>query len=140
PTGDVARRPGVTVTCASKGYVDTGGAVPPGRDAPGSGAPGEHHDPSIRLLADGLGRDIRMLAQRDMDPPPLEGRHRLQLEHLAGLGGAVGRPGREIAQLALPPAAVVFDIDEHARPVAHLLAEHEVDEVLERRQALALAP
>ena len=62
-----------------------------------------------------------------------------ELEHLAGLGDVLGGPQGEVAELALAPAAVVLDVDEDARPVAHLLAEHEVDEVLEGRQALALA-
>src|SRR4029079_11402129 len=44
----------------------------------------------------------------------------------------------ELAQLALATAAVVLDVDEHPGPGAHLLREHQVDQVLERREALAL--
>ena len=42
-------------------------------------------------------------------------------------------------QLPFAAAAVVLDVDEHARPVAHPPGEHQVDQVLERREALALA-
>ena len=76
----------------------------------------------------------------EVDPAPLEGGHRLELEHLAGLDDARGGAIGELAELALAPAAVVLDVDEDAGPGAHLLGEHQVDQVLERGQALALAP
>ena len=107
--------------------------------ADGLSAPRDEHDAAVRLLADRLGRDAGMVAQREVDPAALEGGHRLQLEHLAGLDDARGGPVGELAQLALAPAAVVLDVDEDARPGAHLLGQHQVDEVLEGRQALALA-
>ena len=49
-------------------------------------------------------------------------------------------PLGDLAELALAPAAVVLDVDEDAGPRAHLPREHQVHEVLQRRQALALAP
>src|SRR3954447_6832912 len=80
-----------------------------------------------------------MVPQREVDPAALEGRHRFELEHLPGLGdtcrGAVG----ELAELPFTPAAIVLDVDEDARPRPDLLRQHQVDEVLESREALALA-
>ena len=75
-----------------------------------------------------------------MDPAALERRHRLELEHLARLLDPLGRTRGEVDQLALAAAAIVLDVDEHARPLAGAPGEHQVDEVLERGQALALAP
>src|SRR3954452_13189969 len=75
-----------------------------------------------------------------MDPAPLERRHRLQLEHLAGLRDALGRTRRELGKLAFAPAAVVLHVHEDSRPLAGPAREHEVHEVLERGQPLALAP
>ena len=74
-----------------------------------------------------------------MDPTALERGHRLQLEHLAGLGDALRGTRGEVHQLALAAAPVVLDVDEHARPLARPARQHEVHEVLERRQALPLA-
>jgi hypothetical protein len=74
-----------------------------------------------------------------MDPAALEGGHRLELKHLAGLDDAGRGPFGEVAQLALTPATVIFDVDEDTGPGPHLLREHQVHEVLERGQALALA-
>src|SRR6188768_1337292 len=120
----------------------------PGFDDPagcpaGSGSdrgPRDENDPPIRLLADRLGRDRRMIAEGEVDPAPLEGRHRLELEHLPGLHdprrGTVGK----LPQLAFPPAAVVLDVDEDPRPRSDLLGEHQVDQVLKGGQPLALAP
>src|SRR5690349_8958548 len=96
---------------------------------PGSAAAGEDDDPPVRLLADGLGRDLRMLAEREVDPAPLEGRHRLELDHLAGLLDAGGRAVGEVAELALAAAAIVLDVDEDAGPLAHPTRQHQVDEV-----------
>ena len=60
-------------------------------------------DPAIRLLADGLRRDARDLTQREVHPAPLEGGHRLQLEHPAGLvdalGALIGRKGERLSAL-----------------------------------------
>ena len=52
---------------------------------------------------------------------------------------ALGGAGRELGELALAAAAVVLDVHEDAGPLPGPTREHEVDEVLERRQALALA-
>ena len=46
----------------------------------------------------------------------------------------------DLAELALATAAVVLDVHEDSCPRAHLPGEHQVHEVLERREALALAP
>ena len=75
-----------------------------------------------------------------MHPATLERRHRLELEHLAGLDDACRRAVGEVAELALAAAAVVLDVDEDAGPAAHPAREHQVHEVLERREPLALAP
>ena len=99
----------------------------------------EDDHPAVGLLADRLGRDVAVVAQREVDPAALEGRHRLQLEHLAGLGDALRGAGREVDELALAAPAIVLDVDEHAGPLAGPAREHQVHEVLEGRQALALA-
>src|SRR4051812_33547533 len=80
-----------------------------------------------------------MIAKSEVDPAALERGHRLQLKHLAGLGHARGRALGELAELPLAATAVVLDVDQHAGPGAHLLRQHQVDEVLERGQPLALA-
>ena len=74
-----------------------------------------------------------------MDPAPFKGRHRLQLEHLAGLLDPCRGPVREVAELALAPTPVVLHVDEDAGPLAHPPRQHQVDQVLERRQAFALS-
>src|SRR5664280_1575104 len=76
---------------------------------------------AVRLLADRLGSDCRVIAQREVHPAPLKGRHRLELQL------------REIAA-----AAVALDVDEDAGPLAHLAREHEVHDVLEGGKPLAL--
>src|SRR4029079_1673774 len=81
-----------------------------------------------------------MIAQGQVDPATLERRHRLQLEHLAGLLDAGRRPVRDVPELALAASAIVLDVDEDAGPLAHPAREHQVHEVLQRREALALAP
>ena len=81
-----------------------------------------------------------MIAQREVDPAPLEGWHRLELEHLAGFLDASRRPIGDVPKLALAPAAVVLDVDEDPCPFAHPPRQHQVDEVLQRREALALSP
>ena len=83
--------------------------------------------------------DARVVAKRQVDPAPLERGHRLQLEHLAGLDDAGRGSIGEFAQLALAPASVILDIDEDPRPGTHLLRQHEVDQVLQRGEALSLA-
>ena len=79
------------------------------------------------------------IAQGEVDPAPLERGHRLQLEHHAALDDLVRGSSRDLAQLALAPTAVVLDVHEHAGPGAHAPGQHQVDQVLQRRQALALA-
>jgi len=64
----------------------------------------------------------------------------LQVEHPAGLDDARGGTVGQFAQLTLAPATVVLDIDEDPGPGPHLLREHQVDEVLQGGEALALAP
>ena len=81
-----------------------------------------------------------MIAQGEVDPAPLECRHGLELEHLARLDHARGGPLGEFAKLALATAPIVLDIDQDTGPGAHLLGEHQIDEVLERGQPLPLAP
>ena len=49
-----------------------------------------------------------------------------------------GPPG-DLAQLALPSPAIVLDVHQHPRPGTHAPRQHQVDQVLERRQPLALA-
>ena len=105
----------------------------------GSDRARHHDDAPVRLLADRLRRDVRVFPERDVDPASLEGRHRLQLEHLARLDHALGGTGREVAQLAFAAAAVVLDVHEHTRPGIHLARQHQVDEVLQRREAFTLA-
>jgi len=78
--------------------------------------PWNDHDPPVRLLADRLGRDIGMVAQRQVNPAPLEGRHRLELEHLAGLDDPLRRPLRDLAELTLASPAVVLHVHQDAGP------------------------
>src|SRR4051794_13994576 len=136
------RRPARPTVCDERGQ---GTAVrsarpraPGGRDGRGS-APRQDDDPPVRLLADRLRRDGLVVAKRQVDPAPLEGGHRLQLEHLAGLDDALRGACGEVDQLPLASAAVVLDVDEDTCPLAGPPREHQVDEVLERREALALA-
>src|SRR5436309_1239832 len=93
----------------------------------------------MRFLADRLCRDVRVATQREMDPASLQRRHRLELEHLAAIADALGGTGCDLAQLPLAPAAIVLDVDEHARPRSELAREHQVDEMLKGRQPLAFA-
>src|SRR6478735_5261230 len=51
---------------------------------------GYQNDAPVRLLADRLRRDAGVVAQRQVDPAPLQRGHRLELEHLAGLDDARG--------------------------------------------------
>ena len=60
-------------------------AVPTAGELPSSDVARQHHHAAVRLLADRLGGDAIVIAQREVDPAPLEGGHRLELEHLAGL-------------------------------------------------------
>ena len=60
----------------------------------------EDDDPAIGLLAHRLGHDIRVFAQRDVDPAALQGGHGLQLEHLARLGDSFRGAGGEVVKLA----------------------------------------
>ena len=46
----------------------------------------------------------------------------------------------ELRELALAPAAVVLDVDEHACPLAGLPRQHQVHEMLQGGQPLSLAP
>src|SRR5688572_1502030 len=94
-------------------------------------------DAPMRLLANGLRSDVRIAPQREVDPAPLEGGHRLELKHLAAFLDLLRGARRDLAQLALTPAAVVLDVDQDARPGAELARQHEVDQVLQCRQALA---
>src|SRR5207245_7040624 len=80
-----------------------------------------------------------MVAQGDVDPASLERRHRRELEHLARVGHALGGPRRDLAKLAFSAAPIVLDVDEDSSPAAHPPREHEVDQVLEGREPLALA-
>ena len=80
-----------------------------------------------------------MITKRQMDPAPFEGRHRLQLEHLVRLHDALGGAVGKISELVLATASVVLDINEDPRPFADALREQQVDEMLQGRQALALA-
>src|ERR1035437_7111937 len=74
-----------------------------------------------------------------MDPASLEGRHWLELEHLSRRHDPFRGPVGQVAQLAFAPAAIVFDIDQDSRPLADLSGQEQVHEMLQRRQALALA-
>src|SRR5664279_2134790 len=80
-----------------------------------------------------------MITKRQMDPAPFEGRHRLQLEHLVGLHDALGGAIGKISELVLATASVVLDINEDPRPFADALREQQVDEMLQGREAFALA-
>ena len=75
---------------------------------------------AVWLLADRLSPDGGVVAQREVDPTPLEGRHRLQLEHLAGLDDARRGPIGNLPELLLPSAAVALDVHQDAGPLAHL--------------------
>src|SRR5438093_616763 len=113
-------------------------AVSAPRNPPASGA-GQDHDPPVWLLADRLRRHVGVALEREVYPAPLEGGHRLELQHLARLDDALRGPVGDLAQLALPPAAIVLDVDEDPRPGPHLPRQHQVDEMLEGRKSLALA-
>jgi len=80
-----------------------------------------------------------MITQREMDPAPLEGRHGLKLEHLAGLHDAFGGAVGKISELLLATAPVVLDINEDPRPFADAFREQQVDEMLQGRETFALA-
>ena len=80
-----------------------------------------------------------MITQREMDPAPLEGRHGLKLEHLAGLHDAFGGAVGKISELLLATAPVVLDINEDPRPFADAFREQQVDEMLQGRETFSLA-
>ena len=80
-----------------------------------------------------------MIAKRQMDPAPLEGRHGLKLEHLAGLHDALGGAVGKVSELLLATAAVVLDINKDPRPFADAFGEQQVDEMLQGRETFALA-
>src|SRR5690349_16472307 len=120
--------------------LSAGRLISPGYFTPiSAGLAAQDDYPAMRLLADRLGRNIGVVTQREVDPPALERGHWLELEHFAAFGDLLGRPCRDLAQLALAPAAVILDIDQYARPGAQLTRQHQVDQVLQRRQALTLA-
>src|SRR6185503_13083696 len=115
----------------------------PGQRRPGpwrSALRGQDDDPAVGLLADGLRRDAGDLAEREVDPAALEGGHGLQLDHPAGLVDPLGCPLGELLELPLAATAIVLDVDQHPRPLPGLPGEEQVHEMLERGQALALAP
>jgi hypothetical protein len=99
----------------------------------------QNDHPPVRLFATGLRSDPAVFAQGEVDPAPLEGGHRLELEHLACGHDPLGGPVRKVAQLAFTPAAVILDVDEDARPLTYLPGEKQVDEMLEGRQTFTLA-
>src|SRR5205814_7729124 len=80
-----------------------------------------------------------MIAQGKVDPASFESGHWLELDHLAGLFDASGRAVCEITELPLAPSAVILHVDADASPFAHPPRQHQVDEMLEGGQALALA-
>ena len=61
--------------------------------------------------------DIGVISQGQVDPATLQGRHRLQLEHLAGLDDALCGSLGDLTQLALPATPVVLDIHEDPGPL-----------------------
>src|SRR4029079_385816 len=94
-------------------------------------------DPAVRLAPDALGADLAVLDERHVDDAPLDGRHRLQLNDLAGLQDPLRRAVGDIAQLLLPAAAVVLDVHRYAVVLALFLGDDEVDDVLEAGELLA---
>src|SRR5687767_13620981 len=86
----------------------------------------QHHDPAVRLDPDALGADARVLEQRHVDHAPLDGRHRLELDDLAGLDDAFGGAIGDVAQLLLPAAAVVLDVDRDPVMLPLAAADDEV--------------
>src|SRR5688572_24106126 len=100
----------------------------------------QHHDPAVRLDADALRPDARALGQCHVDHPPLDGRHRLELDDLAGLDDALGGPVGDVAQLLLSAATVVLDIDRDPMMLPLAAADDEVHDVLQAGELLATAP
>jgi hypothetical protein len=110
-----------------------------GRNHAASDVARQYDYSAIGLLANRLGADTGMIAQSNVDPAPFECRHWLELQHLAGLHDALCGAYRKITQLSLAATPIVLDVDQDPRPVAHAPRKHQVDEVLQGREAFALA-
>jgi hypothetical protein len=74
-----------------------------------------------------------------MDDAPLVRWHRLESNGPLALGDAVGDPLGQALEALLAPSPIAADIKQHPRPGADPLVDHQADDVLERRQRLALA-
>jgi len=63
---------------------------------------------------------------------PIVRAHRLDGDGPAALDRFLGEAAREIRQRILSPAAIALGVDDDARPVARLLADDSVDDLLQR--------
>src|SRR5258705_7771886 len=68
-------------------------------------------DAPIRLHADGLGLQTRLVLDREVNDAPLVGEHRLERYRLAARTHPRSDTLRDLAQLVLAPASIPFDVD-----------------------------
>src|SRR5256885_9555117 len=100
----------------------------------------QHHDPPVRLDPHALGPHPRVLDERHVHDPALDGGHRLELDDLARLQHTLGRSPRDVAQLVLAPAAVVLDVDRDAIGLTLAARDDQVHQVLQACQLLPPPP
>src|SRR5204863_7893852 len=94
------------------------------------------HDPPARLDPHALRPDPWVLDERHVHDPALDGRHRLELDDLARLQHALGRPTCDVAQLVLAPPAVVLYVNRDAEGLALASRDDQVHQVLQACQLL----
>jgi hypothetical protein len=105
-------------------------------DLGGRGPGGDDHDAAIGLFADGLGAQVGVGLDGQVDDAPFGGGHRLQLDPAAGLDGLLGDAVGDVFQPLDAALAVVADVDEDAE----LAAAHGTDDqVLQGVEGLTLA-
>ena len=92
---------------------------------------------AVRILALGIGRDIRISLQRGMDDSALIGIHGLQRHGSAGALHLVGDVSRKALQLLFPAFTVVLCVKLDADVDVAVLVYHKADQILERIQGLS---
>src|SRR5437762_714710 len=99
------------------------------------GGRADHHAP-VRIHADGLGLDARLLLHGEVHDPPLVREHRLEGHGLAAGLHPAGDATGDLAKLLLPPAAITLDVDRHVHRATDRLGRDGRDDLLERDEIL----
>ena len=106
-------------------------------DAVAAGLLGRDHDAPLGALALALGAEVGVVGQRGVDGAALVGLHRLEPDALLVALGPVGDAQGQLSHGVLAAGPVALDVDDDGIGVVHLLADHGVDQQLQRPQGVA---